>query len=50
MKFELKAKGDETMRDRAVEELSYFVEIQPWTEKEFEIQTWILRMVLESED
>jgi hypothetical protein len=50
MEFELKAKGDETVRDRVVEELSYFVEIQPWTEKELELQAWILRMALESQD
>jgi hypothetical protein len=38
------------MRDRAVEELSYFVDIEPWTEEEIRLQAWILRLALESID
>jgi len=38
------------MRDRAIEELGYWVDIEPWTEEEIRIQEWILRLALESLD
>jgi hypothetical protein len=45
-----KDKGGRTMRDRAIEELGYWVDIEPWTEEEIRIQEWILRLALESLD
>jgi hypothetical protein len=45
-----KDKGGTMERDRAVEELGYWVDIEPWTEEEIRIQAWILRLALESID
>jgi len=45
-----KKKGQKTMRDRAIERIEYFMDIEPWTEKQLAIQAWILGMALESTD
>ena len=36
--------------DKAADELEYFMDLEPWAEKEIQIQAWILRLALESLD